>query len=109
MYAREKTLSRGFSGDAAFFFGATRWVALYLVAMASNPLTDREVLVQTLKSCRWVISEAARVLGVSRQAIYDAMARFEIKRRPLSKALIRELNARAGRAGGRGNRRQAAA
>lgn len=35
-----------------------------------------------MRAADWVVADAAKALGVSRQAVYDAMERFGIKRQP---------------------------
>lgn len=62
--------------------------------MAKGLLPDPDLLHAALVRARWVISDAARELGVSRQAIYLAMERYGIRRRPQSYSVWREMRAR---------------
>lgn len=49
--------------------------------MPMRILTDKAEVEAALERCRWIIADAARELGVSRQGVYDAMRRFSIPRR----------------------------
>lgn len=61
-------------------------------------LASRERLETALATADWIIKDAARALGVSRQAIYDAMERHGIERRPHSpEQWSRIMRERAGR------------
>lgn len=61
-------------------------------------LDSRDGLEQALIAADWIIKDAALVLGVSRQAVYDAMERHGIVRRPHSpEKWSGILRARAGR------------
>jgi DNA-binding NtrC family response regulator len=55
-------------------------------------LENREKVLNALDAACWNVKEAAAVLGVSRQAVYDAMRRFGIERLPSQedRALISE-------------------
>jgi len=68
------------------------------------PLDSKERLVAALQQARWIIAEAARSLGVSRQAIYDAMRRHGVRRRQQSPEVYREVRRRTGSLGGRPKR-----
>ncbi len=45
-------------------------------------LDNRAALLAALRGAHWIIKDAARALGCSRQAIYDAMRRHDIERQP---------------------------
>lgn len=44
-------------------------------------LTQTKVL-RHLRAADWVVADAAKALGVSKQAVYDAIRRFKIRRLP---------------------------
>jgi len=46
------------------------------------PLDNKRRLLDALRTARWIITDAARALGVSRQAIYLALTRYQIRRLP---------------------------
>lgn len=58
------------------------------MATAENPfvqvpvLHDRALVLRALERARWILQHAATDLGVSRQALYDAMDRLGIERQP---------------------------
>jgi len=64
-------------------------------------LVERAPLLKALTDARWVISEAARLLGVSRQTVYSAMDRHDIEQRDPPESVLRELHRRNGSKGGR--------
>lgn len=72
-----------------------------------GPLGKKATVLAALVASRWIISEAARELGVSREAVYRAMARHKIKR-SLSKRALSEVLSAAGARGGRPRTRSAA-
>ena len=43
---------------------------------------ERDVLLRTLKECRWNRSETAKKLGIGRRTLYDKLARLGISLRP---------------------------
>jgi transposase len=45
-------------------------------------LDSREQVLRALRAAHWNVKEAAAALRVSRQAVYDAMRRFGIERKP---------------------------
>ena len=71
--------------------------------MPVGSLNDPQTLLASLEKHRWLISDAAKDLGVSRQAVYDAISRFEIPRHRDHDAFVE----RAKEAGDRGNRKLA--
>ena len=70
-------------------------------------ITDRSRLLSVLKAHRWVLSHAAKALGISRQTLYASMERCDISRKPMDPAYLSERNSRAAQAP-RPNRRTAA-
>ncbi len=59
-------------------------------------LADREVVLRALHDSQWVIAHAAKMLRHSRQAIYDAMERFDIPREPQPEEVYRALRRQTG-------------
>lgn len=88
-----------------FFWTAKRLMPYIGLGMA---LDNRDRIRKALQDAQWVVSYAARELGVSRQAVYDAMKRHGIARRKPSPAVWRELKRKLGSRGGRPRTRVAA-
>jgi DNA-binding phage protein len=65
-------------------------------------------MLDALKRSGWVISVAARELGVSREAVYKALRRYGLARRAPSKKAMSEVLSAAGARGGRPRTRSAA-
>lgn len=82
---------------------AQNFLTAYIEYVPVGPLNDPAVLVASLEKHRWLISDTALDLGVSRQAVYDAIRRFEIPRHRDHDAFVE----RAKEAGDRGNRKLA--
>ena len=58
-------------------------------------------MLAALRAAQWIISEAARDLGVSRQGLKKAMARHKIAKRLPSRAAMTRFLSEAGQRGGR--------
>lgn len=71
-------------------------------------LDQKDAVLAALRQARWVKAEAARLLGVSRQALYGAMERHGIPCRRPPDAVYREVQSRCGRLGGRPRKSAAA-
>jgi DNA-binding phage protein len=67
----------------------------------SGPLCGKVRMLDALKRSGWVISVAARELGVSREAVYKALRRYGLARRAPSKRAMSEVLRAAGAKGGR--------
>jgi hypothetical protein len=74
--------------------------------MHEPPSLTRDVVERALRQHRWIVSDTARALAVSRQALYKAIARHGIEL-PDRTDTLSEVFRRAGRRGG-GRPRKAA-
>lgn len=68
---------------------------------AAGKLTDREQIVDALKDAHWIISIAARSLGVSRRSLKLAIHRHGIRKERTPRAIMSRLLSEAGQRGGR--------
>lgn len=84
-----------------FFWTVWRLIAYIVLGMA---LDNRDRIRKALQDAQWVVAYAARELGVSRQAVYDAMKRHGIARRKPNPAVWRQLKRELGSRGGRPRR-----
>lgn len=75
--------------------------------MSDFAVLDRALLVEALKEHRWILKHAAKALGISRQTLYATMRRFQVERRPMDPAFLKERAHRAASAP-RPSRRSAA-
>ena len=79
-----------------------------LVRKGDGPLNNEGLIVAALRASRWIVSIAARDLGVSREALYKALRRHGIERHPPSRKAMSEILRAAGARGGRSRTRSAA-
>lgn len=69
---------------------ARRVSGAYISRVPSLPskILSRAHLLRALVRANWIIAEAARDLGTSRQAVYDAMWRYQVPRKRNETALL---------------------
>lgn len=66
--------------------------------MTNRPQLAPDILLKALEEHAWVIADTALYLEVSRQAIYDALKRHGLRRKPLTKAQRYEMRGRGAEA-----------
>ena len=74
----------------------------------SPVLASRDCVLDALHSARWVITDAARRLGVTRQGLYKAIRRLGIEVEPAPREVMSRILSEAGSRGGRPRKNAAA-
>lgn len=71
----------------------------YISGVPEFVITDRAALLSVLEAHHWMLSHAAKALGISRQTLYATMSRLKVKRRkPTGGAAAEFRRVRASRA-----------